>query len=141
MEKMNKKGVAIGVRTFDPNLNNDLIAKLTGFSKKEVRVIKLDSISDIPTSTQRCDGKIVSKGTSSALLKAVITCKKIVITRKVLKAVKIFFSIIGALYIGLCAFGLINLFGRAQSSVVVLLYLISTFAMYIISLILMPHKK
>ena len=140
-KQMNKKNMAIGVRTFDPNINNDLVAKLTGFSKKDLRIIKLDSYSDIPTPTQRCDGKIVSKGTSSALLKAVLTCKRIVITRKVLKAVKILGSIIGSIYLGLSVFGIINLLGRAQSSVVVLLYLLLSFVMFIVSLIFIPSKK
>lgn len=140
-KQMNKKNMAIGVRTFDPNISNDLVAKLTGFSKKDLRIIKLDSYSDIPTPTQRCDGKIVSKGTSSALLKAVLTCKRIVLTRKVLKVVKILGSIIGSIYLGLSVFGIINLFGRAQSSVVVLLYLLLSLVMFIVSLIFIPNKK
>ena len=140
-KQMNKKNMSIGVRTFDPNINNDLINKLTGLTKKDIRVIKLDSISDIPTPTQRCDGKIVSKGTSSALLKAVLTCKRILKTRKVLTVLKIMASINGSIYLGLAAFGVIDLFARAQSSVIVLLYLLMTYVMYITSLIFMPSKK
>jgi hypothetical protein len=133
--------MSIRIRTFDPNINNDLISKLTGLTKKEVRIIKLDSSSDIPTPTQRCDGRIVSKGSSSALLKGIITCRRIVKTRKVLKAVKIFASILGATYIGLCVFEAFNFFKLASSGIVVLIYALIALLMYVITVIMLPSKK
>ena len=140
-KQMNSKDMAIGIRTFDPNINNDLVAKLTGFTKKEVRVIKLESSGDIPTPTQRCEGKIVSKGTSSALLRGITTCKRIVKTRKVLKAIKILSSLVGATYIGLCIFGAFGIFKIAQSGIVALMYLAFAIIMYVTTVIMLPSKK
>ena len=140
-KQINSKAMSIGVRTFDPNISNDLISRLTGLTKKEVRVIKLDSSNDIPTQTQRCDGRIVSKGSSSALLKGIITCKRIVRTRKVLKAIKIIASALGATYIGLCVFEAFNFFKLTNSGIIVLLYAIVALIMYIITVIMLPNKK
>ncbi len=140
-KQINSKDMSLGIRTFDPNISNDLVSKLTGLTKKEIRVIKLDSSSDIPTPNHRCDGRIVSKGTSSALLKGIITCRRIVKTRKVLKAVKIISSLIGATYIGLCVFNAFNLFKLVGSGAVVLLYAIIALIMYIITIIMLPSKK
>ena len=137
-KKMNSKSLAIGIRTFDPNINNDLIKRLGGFSKKEVRVIKLEAYDDIPSSNHRCDGKIVSKTTSSALLRAITMCRRIVRTRKVLKAVGVLCSLAGALFIGLNVFGIIDVFTSAS---VALIYALTSFIMYIITVMMMPSKK
>ncbi len=137
-KKMNARSLAIGIRTFDPNINNDLIKRLGGFSKKEVRVIKLEAYDDIPSSTHRCDGKIISKQTSSALLRAITMCRRIVRTRKVLKAVGVLCSLAGAIYVGLNVFGIVDVF---NSAVVSLLYAISALSMYIITVLMMPSKK
>lgn len=137
-KKMNSKSLAIGIRTFDPNINNDLVKRLGGFSKKEVRVIKLEAYDDIPSSTHRCDGKIISKQTSSALLRAITMCRRIVRTRKVLKAFGALCSLAGFAYIGLGVFGLVN---AVNSAFVSLLYVLTAILMYIITVIMMPSKK
>lgn len=137
-KKMNSKSMAIGIRTFDPNINNDLIVRLGGFSKKEVRVIKLEAYDDIPKSTHRCDGKIISKQTSSALLRALTMCRRIVRTRKVLKAFGVLCSLAGIVFMGLSAFGVINII---NSAVVALLYVLTIIFMYIITVLMMPSKK
>ena len=137
-KKMNSKSLSIGIRTFDPNINNDLIQRLGGFSKKEVRVIKLEAYDDIPSSTHRCDGKIVSKQTSSALLRAITMCRRIVRTRKVLKAVGVLCSLMGTIYVGLGVFGIIGIF---NSAIVSLLYALTAVIMYVITVLMMPSKK
>lgn len=110
VRRVNKSGVVVGIRTFDPNINNDLVNKLTGFEKSDLRVIKLASASDVAQHSARIDAKIVSKGRSSSLLNAIPACKKITTARKVIKALKIIASLIGIVYIGLCVFGAISPF-------------------------------
>ena len=137
-KNMNAKNMVLGVRTFDPNISNDLITKLSGMGKKDIRVIKLTSMSDIPAPTQRCDGKIVSKGTSSALLGAIPTCKRIVKTRKVIKAIKILSSLLGATYAGLCIAGVVPV---PASWAIVLFYLAFVLVMYLTTIFMLPNKK
>lgn len=135
---INTKNMVLGVRTFDPNINNDLLGKLSGIGKKEIRVIKLTSMADVPAPTQRCDGKIVSKGTSSALLAAIPTCKRIVKTRKVIKAIKILSSIVGATYAALCIAGVIPVL---FSGIIALSYFLFALMMYVVTLLMLPSKK
>ncbi|MBE6664267.1 MAG: hypothetical protein E7602_07200 [Ruminococcaceae bacterium] len=140
---VNSKKMVVGVRSFDPNINNDLINRVTGFTKKQVKVIKLTSISDVYSTTQRRDGQIVSKGSSCALLRAIPMCRSILKTRKVIKAVKIIASIVGLAYLGVCIFapikfGPLNIF---PSGSIVLLYTIFAFIMYILTCIILPKKK
>lgn len=135
---INTKNMVLGVRTFDPNINNELLEKLSGISKKEIRVIKLTSMSDIPAPTHRCDGKIVSKGTSSALLSAIPTCKRIVKTRKVIKAIKVLSSLVGATYASLCIAGVIPVL---FSGVIALSYLVFALIMYTVTVLMLPSNK
>ncbi len=140
---VNSKGVKLGIRTFDPNINNDMINKLTGFNKKYVRVIKLSSASEAPVTTSWCDGQIVSKGSSCALLKAVPMCKRILKIRKVVKAIKILSAVLGLAYLALCIFAPIN-FGPLNvlpSGIIVLIHIVFAFFMYVVSCLLLPKRK
>lgn len=136
--QLNKNGLVVGIRTFDPNISNDLIKKITDFTKQNVRIIKLTSVTDIPTSTGRKDAKIVSKGRSSALLSAIPACKKIVTIRKVTRVLKIIASLTGAAYIGMCVFGVINLL---PSAIIGCSYLAFTAISLLATFILLPKNK
>ena len=140
---VNSKNMIVGIRTFDPNISNDLINRVTGFTKKQVKVIKLTSISDVPSVTQRRDGQIVSKGSSCALLRAVPMCRRILKTRKVIKAIKIISSVLGLAYLGVCIFSPIS-FGPLNvlpSGVIVLLHMVFALIMYIATCMLLPKNK
>ena len=140
---VNSKNMIVGIRTFDPNISNDLINRVTGFTKKQVKVIKLTSISDVPSVTQRRDGQIVSKGSSCALLRAVPMCRRILKTRKVIKAIKIISSVLGLAYLGVCIFSPIS-FGPLKvlpSGVIVLLHMVFALIMYIATCMLLPKNK
>ena len=133
----NKNGLIIGIRTFDPNISNDLLAKITGFEKHDVRVIKLSNPKEVPTHTPKKDARIVSKGRSSALLKAIPVCKRISTIRKVIKALKIVASVLGGTYIGLCIFGVL---GLLPSVAIVLYYLAFFVIMLLLTIIMLPKK-
>ncbi|MBQ8546680.1 MAG: hypothetical protein IJ437_07055 [Clostridia bacterium] len=140
---VNSKNMIVGIRTFDPNISNDLINRITGFTKKQVKVIKLTSISDIPSTTQRRDGQIVSKGSSCALLRAIPMCRRILKTRKVIKAIKIISSVLGLAYLGVCIFSPFS-FGPLNvlpSGSIVLLHMVFAFIMYIVTCMILPKKK
>ena len=135
---LNKNGTGIGIRTFDPNLNNDLIKKLTSFKKRDLRVIKLTSVKEITRQTESKDGKIVSRGLSKCLIKAVPVCKKILFTRKVIKAIKIVASLGGAVLAALWAFGKLSF---AYSAHIVGYHLVFVLIMMLASLVSMPKLK
>ncbi len=132
---LNKNNIGVGVRTFDPNINIDLIKEKTKHEKAEIKIIRLASDEEAPTITARNDGKIVSKGLSKSLLKAVPVCKKIVTSRKATGALKIVSSILGAVMLGLSIFGKLAL---ASSALITGYYIALSIIMLVTTLIIMP---
>lgn len=135
---LNKNGTGVGIRSFDPNLNNELIKKLSSFKKRDLRVIKLTTINEVSKPSVTKDARIASKGLSRSLIKAIPVCKKIISTRKVLRAIKIIASIGGAVVMGLWAFGKLNFLCSAH---VVGYHLIFVIVMSLASLLCMPKLK
>jgi hypothetical protein len=133
----NNNGLIIGIRTFDPNISNDLMAKISDFEKHDVRIIKLSTTKEAPIHTPKKDARIVSKGRSSALLKAIPVCKRIATIRKVIKAIKIVASVLGGVYVGLCIFGALGLL----PSVAIVLYYLAFFVIMLLLTVLMLPKK
>lgn len=135
---LNKNGTGVGIRSFDPNLNNELIKKLSNFKKRDLRVIKLTTINEVSKPSISKDARIASKGLSRSLIKAIPVCKKIISTRKVLRAIKIVASIGGAILMGFWAFGKL---GFVCSAHVVGYHLIFVIIMSLASLLCMPKLK
>lgn len=135
---LNKNGVGVGIRTFDPNINNELLKKVTSFRKKDLRIIKLSNANDITRPTLKKDGRVVSRGLSMSLMKAVPVCKKILLSRKVIKALKIISSLGGVALTLLLVFGKLDFL---LSSHIVAYHLIFTLIMMLVSLVTMPKLK
>ena len=135
---LSKTSTGVGIRTFDPNINNEIIKRQTNFKKDDLRVIKLTSEEDIPRTVEKSDGKIVSKGVSRSLLKAIPVCKRIVGIRKVIKAIKCIAAVLGASLIGLLVFGKIPFMA---SGMILALYLIGVVILTLTSLIMLPKTN
>ena len=135
---LNKNGTGVGVRTFDPNLNNELIKKLSSFKKRDLRVIKLTTINEVSKPSVSKDARVASKGLSRSLIKAIPVCKKIISTRKVLRAIKIIASIGGAVLMGLWALGKLSFICSAH---IVGYHLVFVILMSLASLVCMPKLK
>ncbi|MBQ8566318.1 MAG: hypothetical protein IJ445_01885 [Clostridia bacterium] len=101
---LNKHGTSVMIRTFDPNLNNEIIARQTIFKKSELCVIKLTNNEQIPKVIEKIDSGIASKGRSRALLKAIPVCKNITKIRKAALTVKVLASFTGLFILGLSVF-------------------------------------
>ena len=132
---LNKNNVGVGIRTFDPNINVDLIKAKILDERAEVKIIRLSSEEEAPIITARNDAKIVSKGLSKSLLKAIPVCKKIVTSRKATRALKIISSILGAVMLGLSIFGKLAL---TTSAIITGYYIALSILMLITTLIIMP---
>lgn len=135
---LNKNGVGVGIRSFDPNLNNELVKKVTSFKKRDLRVIKLTTIDEVSKPSATKDARIASKGLSRSLIKAIPVCKKIISTRKVLRAIKIIASIGGAVLLGLWSFGKLNFLCSAHIAGYHLAFVV---IMSLLSLVSMPKLK
>lgn len=101
---LNRNGVSVGIRTFDPNLDNELLKLQSGFKKSELRIIRLSRDVDIPTTIEKTDSGVVSKGHSKSLIKAIPVCKNIAKIRKAVTVINIIASVVGALLLCLSVF-------------------------------------
>ena len=135
---LNKNKVTVGIRTFDPNINQALISDLTKGIKVDLKVIRLVYEEAIPVMSVKSEGKIVSRGQSKHLLKAIPVCKKISNIRKATRVIKILASLAGATMVGLSIFGLFSLI----NSVFITCYQLAVMlVMAIITAIVMPKSK
>ncbi len=135
---LGKSKVSIGIRSFDPNINNELIKWQMNHKKSDVKVIRLSSEDEVPVIISKNEGRIVTRGLSKSLLKAIPVCKKIAKTRKVTRAIKVISSILGATFIGLYIFGKVT----ATASVIVAGYYLSVIlVMALVTFIAMPSLK
>ena len=109
VRSLNKHGTSVGIRTFDPNINNEIIKKQTIFRKSELCVIKLNREDQMPKVEDKVDSGIASKGASKSLLKAIPVCKNITKIRKANLVVKIVASLVGLLLLGFAVFDKISM--------------------------------
>ncbi len=106
---LNRHGTSVMIRTFDPNINNEMIKKQTIFKRSELSVVKLTSEDQIPRTENKSDSGAVSKGRSRSLLKAIPVCKNITKIRKINLIVKIIASLTGTALLGLAVFDVISI--------------------------------
>ena len=133
VKNLNKNDVCVGIRTFDPNINNDLIRRQSSLKKADLRVIRLTKQDEIPTTIEKADSGVVSKGHSKSLIKAIPVCKNISKIRKVGLFVSIIASLVGAVLIGMSMFGAISVI----SSLLVVLYYSAWLAVMLVSTVVL----
>lgn len=135
---LNRSNIEVGIRTFDPNINIDLLKSKMKNADADVKIIRLASEEEAPIITSRSEGKIVSKGLSKSLLKAIPMCKRIVINRKATGALKIISSILGAVMLGLSIFGKLVI---GTSAMVAGYYIALTILMLVTTFIILPSLE
>ncbi len=77
LKKMYKSGICVGIKTMDPNINDEMLGTKIKIAKYPVRVLKYSSVLESKRGTDRTDSGIVSKKSSKALLKVFTLCDKI----------------------------------------------------------------
>ena len=90
-------GMYVCVKTFDPNIDEDLINRQILGNNYPLRVIKYKGTEEITKYSERTEGGIVSRGTTKALLQTISYCDKIVGAKKtgyVLSVVAAIFSVL-----------------------------------------------
>lgn len=74
LEQLYKTGMCVGIKSFDPNIDDVLLAKKVKAMKYPVKVIRSKTVEDIPHTFERCDSGIVSKRSVKDLLRTVTLC-------------------------------------------------------------------
>lgn len=70
-------GMCIGIKSFDPNIDDSLLGRYINLSKYAVKVLKCRYLSDKTTTEERSDSGIVSKKSPKSLLKTLALCDKV----------------------------------------------------------------
>ncbi len=75
-------GLSVCVRTFDPNIDEDMIRSKLALDKYPMRVVRGADFADASAEVPRADSGIVARGTPKALLKAVTYCDRVLDVKK-----------------------------------------------------------
>ncbi len=131
LAQLYKTGICVGIKSFDPNIDDLLLAKKIKAMKYPVKVIRSKTVEDIPHTFERCDSGIVSKRSVKALLKTVTLCERVSNAIKTSLIVKVL-----AMLIGVVVMVFIHAFGNSVelSSLYIMLYqLFWTIPVFLIS--------
>ncbi len=77
LTQLYKTGMCVGIKSFDPNIDDMLLAKKLKAMKYPVKVIRSKNVEDIPHATERCDSGVVSKRSVKELLRTVASCERV----------------------------------------------------------------
>ncbi|MDD4773069.1 MAG: hypothetical protein PHZ09_05620 [Eubacteriales bacterium] len=94
IKQLHRIGISVGIKTFDPNIDDQMLSTKIKISKYPVRILKCKSTADINEVSERLDSGIVSKNSAKSLLKTLSLCDKVVNISKNNTVVKIFAIII-----------------------------------------------
>lgn len=95
LEQLYKTGMCVGIKSFDPNIDDLLLAKKIKAMKYPVKVIRSRTVEDIPHTFERCESGIVSKRSVKELLRTVTLCEKVGNAMKAAAIVKILALLLG----------------------------------------------
>ncbi len=76
LKSLYKSGICVGIKTVDPNINDEMLSTRIRLTKYPVRVLKYEDLNDRSRGADRTDSGIVSKKSVKALLRAFTLCDK-----------------------------------------------------------------
>ncbi len=90
LKQLYRTGVCVGIKTFDPNINDQMLSTRIRISKYPVKIIKVKTKGERPEVEPHVDSGIVSKGSSKSLLQALSLCERVTNATKNALIVKMF---------------------------------------------------
>lgn len=82
LRQLTGSGMCVCVKTFDPNIDEEMICRQLPQSRYAIRVIKYKNTEEITKYSHRAEGGIVSRDNTKALLHTVSSCDKILSAQK-----------------------------------------------------------
>lgn len=131
LKSMYRSGICVGIKTVDPNINDEMLGTRIRLTKYPVRVLKYNDLNDRSRGSDRTDSGIVSKKSVKALLKAFTLCDK---TKHITKTNLLICAL--AVVIGLCitaAVAFISTVSAVSSVYVALFQIFFMIPVYLIS--------
>ena len=100
LKQLTGSGMCVCVKTFDPNIDEDMIYRQIKSGKYSLRVIKYKNTEEITKYSRRAEGGIVSRGNTKSLLHTVSSCDKILSAQKTGFVMGIISAILSAVIMG-----------------------------------------
>lgn len=97
LKELSDEGMCACIKTFDPNIDDELITSRLGGGRYPFRVLRYTNTDEINRISDRLSGGIVSRGTTKPLLSLIGSCSKMLSMRKAGFTVGIVTAIIAAL--------------------------------------------
>ena len=97
LAQLYRTGMCVGIKSFDPNIDDMLLSKKIRTVKYPVKVIRARTVEDIPHSLDRCESGVVSKRSVKALLRTVALCERVSSVIKTNLIIGMLAMIIGAI--------------------------------------------
>ncbi len=97
LRKLYKAGICIGIKTFDPNIDDKLLGSKVKITKYPVRLLRCSSLEQAAVTQDEADSGIVSKGSPRSLLNAFVLCSKVLYANRsnvMVKILSVAFSVI-----------------------------------------------
>ena len=76
-KQLYRAGMCLGIKTFDPGIDDTLLGRFINLAKYPVKIIKCRSMADKLATEEKADSGIVSKKSARSLLKALSLCEKV----------------------------------------------------------------
>ncbi len=77
IKRLYKSGICVGIKTVDPNIDDEMLGTKIKLEKYPVRVLKYNDIAEGKRGADRTDSGIVSKKSAKSLLRVFTLCDKI----------------------------------------------------------------
>ena len=119
LKRLYKAGICIGIKTFDPNIDDKLLGSKVKITKYPVRILRCKTLEEATVTQDEADSGVVSKSGPRSLLNAFVLCSKVLYANRTNNVVKVLS--VGA---SVLLMAILLVFGKAASipSIYVVLY-------------------
>ena len=131
LRRLYRQGMCVGVRSFDPNIDNELLSRIVDMEEYPIKIIKLLDENQVPAVHSRIESGIVSRGTTKSLLKTLYLGSKMLLSIRANRVIRILSVIVSALFMAVAVFA--NVLGNYSSAYIFLYQFIWMIPMYLVS--------
>ena len=104
LQQLYRNGMCVGIKTFDPNIDERMLSMRIRVSKYPVKILRCHSVEDMDQVMDRLDSGIVSKRSAKSLMQTYNMCGKVLHALHTGTVLKVIAMMFGFLLISLSAF-------------------------------------
>lgn len=95
LRQLSANGMCVGVKTFDPNIDEEMIGRKIKLKKYPLRILRYTSVDQLTQQNARINSGIISRANTKSLLQTVTLCDKVLGVRRTNFFIKILSMAIG----------------------------------------------